>query len=189
MKNNKLVFLAIIIIATSMSCKNDLFKTSVKKRLTNEWVLIEGTQSLKDTVFPRDEIYSKDSVEIRFHDGTSTFAYFETLEFKKDYTYTSTQGYDYYNGFETYTIDGIWEIMPAGDGYEDDERIRLIPKTKTETSPDGTTETTSYNENYKYTYILEITKITKDELNFNFAFTEDTYDNYKRKGNKKFVEK
>lgn len=179
-----------IIVATVASCENGIFTQSTTKMLTTEWVLTGGTQGIGDTISPRDEVYTKDSVEITFHDGTMTVPYFETLEFNKDYTYTSNQGYDFYNGFETYTIDGTWELLSAEGKYEDEERVLLTPEILTETFPGNVTHTNPLDEDYTFSFVLIITKLTKDEFNYDFVNTiEDYSGEHQTTGSKKFVEK
>ncbi len=189
MKNIKLLILAIIIIAIATSCKNDLFKVSVKKKLRGEWVLTDGnSKNHSENSSLKEEIYTKDSVEMFFSDGTLKVPYFETLEFKKDFTYISVQGYDFYNGFKTYTINGTWELLPAEGNYEDDERIKLTPKTMTTASPDDATDTDSLDDDY--TYLIIIKELTKNNLEFDFEFTiSDEYSENKITGSKKFIEK
>ncbi len=187
MKYIKLLTITIIIIVTATSCKNDLFKASVKKRLTNEWVLIEGTQGISDTVFPRDEIYTKDSVQITFHDGILKVPYFETLVFNKDFTFISTVGYDFYDGFETTTINGTWELLSAEGEYEDDERIKLTPKTSI-TGESG--DVLPISDAWTYDYIIKIKNLTKDKFEFDYVFAQDDgFEIDKTTGSKKFIKK
>ena len=183
MKHIKLLTLAIIIIATATSCKNDLFKTSVKKRLTNDWVLTEGTMSLNDLDSPRDDVLTRDSAKMIFDDGSVTVAYFETLEFKKDFTYTSITGYY----LEPYTENGTWELLPAEGVYKDDERIKLTPKTSI-TGEAG--DVLPISDAWTYDYIIKIKNLTKDKFEFDYVFGQDSgYSKDSITGSKKFIKK
>ena len=182
----KFLILAIIII-NLYSCKDgSIFTKSNEKRILEKWVLTEGIKN-SDTP-PQKEIYIQDSVEMIYGDDAMTVPYFETLEFIKDFTFTSTKGYNYYSVFETEELKGNWEFMQADGEYEKDERILLSSLTYRCIDDEGDVSTGSLNK-YK-TYILTITKLTKDELNFNFEIlVQNGSTNFLTNGSKKFVER
>ena len=190
-----LVFTAIILLTVSSCRKGDddpfFSLLSRKARLINEWILIEGTQTTTliagQNSITFDYTITEDSIS--HFDGyeNQTFAYTERMTFKRDETFSLVTEQDYYGyGNMKVTYEGYWTFMNSVDDYEKKERVQLtIESMKTEFN--GQSSTVMYDQE-DISYILFITRLSNNELNFNFDFTiQNETTNIETSGTKKFV--
>lgn len=196
MKNLKCLVFASVILLTVSSCRkgedDPFFSLHTRKaRLTNEWILIEGSQTSTQTIgessLTFDYVITEDSIS--YFDGyeNQTKAYSETLTFNKDETFCIKSEQEYFetNIFTT-THAGQWSFMSSDGDYKNKERVRLLIETMT-TAYVGQSSTTTYSED-DVSYILSLTRLSNDELIFDFDFTvQDETLNIDITGTKKFV--
>jgi len=189
----KLVFLAIVIIATATSCKNGtIFGKSNKENITKKWVLNNG--SVKYTSYYQDTLsydftYTADSMKLSYGLVSYTVAYSETLTFNEDGTFKMNiiQGTD--EGDMHIENDGTWEFLLAEGKYDDDERVKLIPKYSKTTQNGTTTIDTLENDNNTYTNIMTITKLNGSDFKSDISFiTETSNSKIENIGTKNYIE-
>lgn len=197
-KNLLIVFLILTILISNTNCRkgedDPFFSIHTRKaRLTNEWVLIEGSQTSTQTIgqssLTFDYVITEDSIS--YFDGyeNQTKAYSETLTFNKDETFSIKSEQEYFetNIFTT-THAGQWSFISSDGDYKNKERVKLLIETMT-TAYMGQSSTTTYNQD-DVSYILSLTKLSNDELNFDFDFTvQDATLNINITGTKKYVKK
>ncbi len=178
MKNLKYLIFAAVILLTVSSCRkgedDPLFSIhSRKARLTKEWVIKQGnyTTTYIDGDFSNSLDYeiTEDSITYDASYGYMTMAYSEYITFN-DETFTIKSEQDYFGlGIMTITYSGKWSFMSSGNEYANKERVELIIETM-ETDYLGQTTTESFSDKDPV-YILFITRLSKDELNFDFEFS------------------
>ncbi len=179
MKNSNIIILSALIILILGSCRkgeDDPFFSLLSRtnRIEGIWKLEQGNMNISMTV---DETVSnasfsmtEDSMTTITQNQTSTEQYIENIEFKKDgsFSLSTSQFYDYGYVLES-SLNGTWEFLDNDGDYKNKERIKLTPTNHTLTN--GPDDITSIDlTNLTYIYILYITRLSNNDLVFDYEY-------------------
>ena len=177
MRNLKMAAIALIAVATLGACKkgeNDPFLSlkSRNARITGVWHLTTGTSSSSDattlagvtTTDTQSTSYTETTMTQTDNGVSTTIPYTESMEIKKDGTYTRTTVSD----GTTYTSTGNWwwensKKKKVRIAFDDDWGSMYIDRLKNKElvltyDESGSTSATGYTNTYSYTQSMTFEK-------------------------------